>query len=228
MQLKDGQNIEELLIGRLKPASTLNERAYHSLTYEAGIKTVREEIRSKALSNKHLTAREQIEIIDSGLRVIRAQLANNYDFLDKKMQAARQGQAETNPSNPQRTFPKNLLSDLDEKMGVLDVQDGEKYDLRFYIASGTILDFAGSFDCWVELYDLEKGKSVADVKIDIKTKPGANPHNLADIVYYFDSNKYLKEYDKVDMGYRQDAEYSGMLREAASILMRRAKITRPS
>jgi hypothetical protein len=205
----------------------LDEREFHRIVYEAGIKTIRHEIKSKVIANKQLSQNEQVEIIRRGLREVGDHVSHN---LISELETTRKAQTEKSPSNPKKPFPKNLLHDLNDSMDhICDIQDGEKYELKFYSTSGSKLDFACGFDCWVEIYDLEKNKVLGDVKIDIKTKPGEFPHGLADLVYYFDSTRYLNENDKnkINMDYRYDSEYLDLVAKSARILMKKANIKKP-
>ena len=147
--------------------------------------------------------------------------------LKSTMEQVRRDQKEKNPSTPKSYFAKNLVADLDEALGsITDIEDGERYDIRFYSAVGTKLDFSGSFDCWVELYDKKKKKVLADVKIDITTNPNKKaPSNLADIVLYFNDNlvdPYAK--GQIEPRFFRSFEYKNLIEQSAQIITKRANI----
>lgn len=147
-------------------------------------------------------------------------------LLRSEMQRVRMDQADKNPSNPKSHFGKNLLSDLDEAMGDLsDLEDG-RYELRFYSAKDTLLDFAGSFDCWVEVYDLVDGKPLADFKIDVTTNPNKKaPANLADTVLYCDT-RYINDDvpGRIEKAFFSDPEYKSLVQMSAILLSERAHL----
>lgn len=160
-----------------------------------------------------------------GFPAIRKRLSQT---LASQMSKVRHDQKEKNPSNPKGIFARNLIMDVDEAMGdICDVNDGKKYDLRFYSAVDTELDFVGSFDCWVELFDLEKNIPVADYKIDITTNPNkTNPANLADSIFYFDDDRYVDPDFKgeIDPQFFQSSEYEVLVELAARGLAERGHI----
>lgn len=147
-------------------------------------------------------------------------------LLHSEMQRTRMDQADKNPSNPKSHFGKNLLSDLDEAMGYLsDLEDG-RYELRFYSAKDTLLDFAGSFDCWVEVFDLVEGKPLADFKIDVTTNPHKKaPANLADTVLYCDT-RYINDDvpGRIEKAFFADPEYKSLIEMSAKLLAERAHL----
>lgn len=164
------------------------------------------------------------EVRQKGINNLRRELER---VLDNEMDHVRKDQMDENPSNPKSYFAKNLLSDLDEAMNfILEVEDGERYDLRFYSANDTRLDYLGSFDCWVELYDLKEDKPLANFKIDLTTNPNKQfPSNFADGVFYFNSN-YLDEEakGKISPKFFEDPEYKSFLVQMADIIKKQANI----
>ncbi|MBN2096240.1 hypothetical protein JW752_02455 [Candidatus Peregrinibacteria bacterium] len=164
------------------------------------------------------------QIQELGLPAIRRRLSQT---LNAEMAKVRRNQKEKNPSNPKGLFARNLLMDLDESLGfICDMADGEKYDLRFYSAVDTSLDFSGSFDCWVELFDLEKNIPLADYKIDITTNPNkVHPSNLADAVLYFDDSYVDPDFKgEIDPRFFESDEYKTLVELAALRLAQRANI----
>jgi len=168
------------------------------------------------------------EIERFGFSAVRKRLAQT---LNEEMAIVRRDQKEKNPSSPKGILGRNLIMDIDEAMGdVCDINDGEKYDLRFYSAVDTRLDYAGSFDFWIELYDLEKNIPVADYKIDLTTNPNkVSPSNLADAVLYFD-DKYINSDFKGEINPRffESDDYKLLVELAAQRLAERAKIRLPA
>ncbi len=164
-------------------------------------------------------------IQETGFPAIRKRL---FQTLADQMSNVRHDQKEKNPSSPKGIFARNLIMDVDEAMGdICDVNDGKKYDIRFYSAVDTELDFVGSFDCWVELFDLERNIPVADYKIDITTNPNkSNPANLADGILYFDDDRYVDPDFKgeVDPQFFQSPDYEALVELAARQLAERAHI----
>ncbi|MBI5422344.1 hypothetical protein HZA44_04390 [Candidatus Peregrinibacteria bacterium] len=150
-------------------------------------------------------------------------------LLHSEMQRARMDQAEKNPSNPKSHFGKNLLSDLDEAMGNLsDLEEG-RYELRFYSAKDTMLDFAGSFDCWVEVYDLVDNKPLADFKIDVTTNPNKKaPAHLADTVLYCDT-RYINDDipGRIEKAFFTGPEYKSLVEMSSRLLKERARLPSP-
>jgi len=136
--------------------------------------------------------------------------------LSSYMNAVRQAQPEDyNPSNPKKAFGKNLLADLDATLGNLsDMEDG-RYELRFYSAKDTPLDYFGSFDCWVEIFDTLENRVITDYKIDITSNPEKKvPANLANEVLYFNDNKYLdisSGKEKIDRRFFESPEYKELV-----------------
>ena len=147
------------------------------------------------------------------------------------MTKVRCDQREKNPSNPKGILGRNLIMDVDGAMGcVCDINDGEKYDLRFYSAVDTRLDYFGGFDFWIELYDLEKNIPIADYKIDFTSNPNKTvplDSDLADAVLYFDDN-YLDSDFKGEINPRffESDEYKLLVELAAIRLSERAHIKR--
>jgi hypothetical protein len=170
--------------------------------------------------------RYQDHVLKHGIHETRRQLTQ---VLPLEMEKVRKDQAEKSPSNPKVAFGKNLLADLDEAMGGLsDLEDG-RYELRFYSSADTVLDYAGSFDCWVEVYDLEKNKVLADFKIDVTSNPDKKaPRNLADSVVYCDQ-RYINDElpGRIEKKFFEDPQYKEAVRLASEILKERAKIQWP-
>lgn len=191
LNLREGKNIEKLLVGQVK--HPISEESYHQQVLRHGIANVRQK-----------TAR----------------------LLHLEMDYVRQDQTEKNPSNPKSHFGKNLLSDLDEAMGNLsDLKDG-RYELRFYSAKDTLLDFAGSFDCWVEVYDLVDDEPLADFKIDVTINPNKKiPSNLADTVLYCDA-RYINDDvpGSIEREFFADPEYKSLVEMSARLLTERAHL----
>ncbi|MBU1017709.1 hypothetical protein KKA33_01635 [Patescibacteria group bacterium] len=167
------------------------------------------------------------EIREWGFPNLRKRLSR---ILKHEMSRVRRDQKEKNPSTPKGIFARNFIMDLDEKMGsICDINDGKKYDLRFYSAVDTRLDFTGKFDCWVELFDLEKNATVADYKIDITTNPNKiDVQNYADTVLYFNDDKYVDPdfRGEIDPRYFESDEYKTLVELAAFRLAERAKVKR--
>lgn len=142
--------------------------------------------------------------------------------LSDEMNKVRANQMEKSPSSPLNNyFAKNFLADLDAELGdISDIGEDQKYDLRFYSASDTSLDYLGGFDCWVELYDLEKGKVLKTIKIDITSNPNKQfPGQMADIVLYVDP-KYLdaKAKGKISGNFFDSKEYGKLLSDAKKMI----------
>ncbi len=165
----------------------------------------------------------QQEVFRSSINGVRDQLVR---ILPSEMEKVRKDQAEKNPANPKGRFGKNLLADLDEAMGGLsDLEDG-RYELRFFSAKDTLLDYAGSFDCWVEVYDTERSKVLADFKIDVTTNPNKKtPLRLANAVL-FCNERYINDEipGRIEKSFFEDPEYRSLVDTAARFLAERAKI----
>ena len=135
--------------------------------------------------------------------------------LQSQMDEVRNGQKEKDPSNPTKNyFAQNLLADLDERLGnISDIGEEQRYDLRFYSAVDTILDYAGGFDCWVEIYDLQDKKVLKTVKIDITSNPEKHfAGGMAERVLYVDP-KYIdpKARGKISPDFFEGTEYINLL-----------------
>lgn len=168
----------------------------------------------------------QQEVFRSGIDGVRRQLVR---VLPSEMDKVRKDQAEKNPSNPKNRFGKNLLADLDEAMGGLSDLDEGRYELRFYSAKDTFLDYAGSFDCWVEVYDTEKSKVLADYKIDVTTNPNKNvPRRLANAVLYCKPDYINDEISgRIDKKFFEDREYKVLVEMASHSLREQSGIPWP-
>ncbi len=164
------------------------------------------------------------EIQQFGFSAVRNRLKQT---LGQEMAKVRRDQKEKNSSNPKGILGRNLIMDVDESMGfVCDMKDGEKYDLRFFSAVDTRLDYAGGFDFWIELYDLEKNISIADYKIDLTVNPNKiNPSGLADAILYFDDNYIDPDFKgEIDPRFFESDEYKSLVELAARRLAERANI----
>lgn len=149
--------------------------------------------------------------------------------LGKEMDMVRSDQKEKNPANPKGVFAKNLVADIEFALeDITDIDDGERYEVRFYSSVDTNLDFTQSFDCWVEIYDKKYNKTAADFKIDLTTNPNKHaPRNSADYVYLFSP-------DYVDIDYKGEinpevfktASYLTLTERASNVLRERSKIKR--
>ena len=168
----------------------------------------------------------QQEVFRSGIDEVRRQLVR---VLPSEMDKIRKDQMEKNPSNPKSRFGKNLLADLDEAMGGLsDLEDG-RYELRFYSAKDTFLDYAGSFDCWVEVYDTKLSKVLSDFKIDVTTNPNKHvPQRLANAVL-FCNERYINDEipGRIEKAFFDDPEYKSLVDMASRSLRVRADIQWP-
>jgi hypothetical protein len=198
MELQEGKNIEKLLVGGVK--HPLSNRQFQELVFREG----------------HGDAEE-------GLRTIRKDVKNRIGTL---MEQVRLDQIETDPSSHlKRAFANNLLNDVDLEMGELEnIEDG-RYKLRLFSTSDTLLDYAGSFDCWIEVFDQQVNQPIADYKVDIKTRPNEKSKYLADAVFYFDpkfQNDELK--GKIDPRVFQEPGYKYLVKNVALALTNRSKI----
>ncbi len=151
----------------------------------------------------------------STVRATRSWLKRN---LDSVMHQIRSRQIE-DPTMPKRPFMKNLLMDIDQVLeGSLDT---ERYEVRIHTAVDTVLDHAGGVDFWVELYDTQSGAVLSDYKIDLTANDSKyNPGQLADAVYYYDTDKSDLNGDK---SMYSEPEYKGLVSMAADALFRKAK-----
>ena len=168
----------------------------------------------------------QQEVFRSGIDEVRRQLVR---VLPSEMDKVRKDQMEKNPSNPKSRFGKNLLADLDEAMGGLSDLDDGRYELRFYSAKDTFLDYAGSFDCWVEVYDTKLAKALADFKIDVTTNPNKRvPQRLANAVL-FCNERYINDEipGRIEKAFFDDPEYKSLVDMASRSLRVRADIQWP-
>lgn len=142
---------------------------------------------------------------------VRAWLNRNLRY---EMQEIRKNQTE-DPSLPKRKFPKNLVMDIEAELeDSFDMED--RYEIRFNTAVGTLLDYAGGVDFWVELYDKQGKHVISDYKIDLtanaeKTQPG----HLADFVYFYDLD--LDNPDNKNAIF-ESVDYQELVKNAAATL----------
>jgi len=99
------------------------------------------------------------------------------------MQQVRKEQKD-DPAWPKRPFMRQLLNDIENKLSQQFDLPGS-YEVRVYSAVGSVLDLGG-IDFWVELYDSEKDKVLADFKVDLKSNPHGRMGHMADYLYYCD------------------------------------------
>jgi len=209
----EGKNIEKLLVGVVK--TPLSEARWDQMVFTEGTRKVLKQ----SLSDQDYYER----VKEVGIGTIRGRVARTLPF---EMDRVRKDQAETKPHNPKGYFGKNLLKDLDVALGGLeDIEDG-RYELRFYSARDTLLDFGGSFDCWVEIYDLAENKVLADSKIDVTANPTKKvPKHLADIVLYCDSS-YINDDvpGRIEARFFSGPEYKHLVEVSARLLASRAHL----
>lgn len=149
--------------------------------------------------------------------------------LGKEMNLVRQDQAEKNPANPKGVFAKNFVADVEFALeDITEIDEGERYEVRFYSAVDTNLDFTQSFDCWIELFDLKHNKTVADFKIDLTTNPNKHaPRNSAEHVYYFSPEFVDVDYKgEINPEVFKSASYSTLTERASAVLREKANIKR--
>ena len=164
----------------------------------------------------------------AGLAEIRLKLRPQLDMV---MERVRKYQLD-NPRDPKKNlFARNLLSSIDESLDdVCDIDDGERYDLRFFSSADTILDYAGGFDCWVELVDLKIDRVLKTVKIDITINPEKHsPGQMADAVLYVDP-KYAdaSAKGKISPDFFQSNEYIKLVRIASQMIEESGVVVRPT
>ena len=165
---------------------------------------------------------EQVKQMKSSDNVRRTRAFLRSNIFDE-MNKVRSAQTEKDPSNPKiNIFAQTFLYDLDDALGnISDIGDDQKYEIRFYSAVDTILDYGGSFDCWVEIYDLQNKKVLKTVKIDITSNPEKQfPGGMADIILYFDP-KYLnaRSKGKISPDFFQDTDYKNFLRAVSKNIL---------
>lgn len=157
-----------------------------------------------------------------GLEAYRQQLMRT---LNQEMEEVRKDQTDSKPWNPKAYFAKNLLADIDlELEDITEIDKGEHYELRFYSSVDTVLDYGGGFDCWVELFDKKKKKSLGHFLIDLTINPNKiMPEYLEDTIFHFD---YLDEdaKGKIDPAMFDHIDYKTLVKKAAKVLKQRVKI----
>lgn len=159
------------------------------------------------------------ERLKHDIREARYQLRRNLAGFMNEIRL-RQG-SDSDPSVPKKLFLRNLAFDVDDK--IQKIIDNERYEVRVYSVVDTVLDKAGGFDFWVELYDNEERKSLADYKIDLtsnreKTIPG----QLADAVYFYDAE--LSDREGGDAIYAQD-DYKFLVESATRNMLAQVGIS---
>lgn len=103
--------------------------------------------------------------------------------LPQVMQKCREAQKD-DPVWPKRPFLRKLVSDVENKL-LESIELPGDLAVRIYSSVDSVLDLAG-VDFWVELFDEENQKVLADYKIDLKTRPDSKAGGLADYIYYCD------------------------------------------
>jgi len=225
MNLKDGKQLEKLLVGEVRNTvketrliregiiNMLNQRG-ESANEEGLQDLIRRAIRLPDYD------RGKREIFSSAIRPIRRKIERN---TTAAYSAVRSNQInETEALAPTHHFSGHLLDDLEEALEdvVYDSNGDQIYELRLYTAIGSELDEAKSVDFWVELKNLNTGKPVAKANIDIKTNPNANtPTGLADMIYYFDPKYNDDELEsKINPNAFEDSEYKELVKKIDYIL----------
>jgi len=92
------------------------------------------------------------------------------------------------------------------------------------------LDYAGGFDCWVELFDLEQEKILETIKIDITSNPNKYiSGHMADIILYVNP-EYLnpKAKGKISPNFFKSKDYKLLIGDSAKIIENNVDIKRLS
>ncbi len=229
MDMRKGKAIEKFLVGSVDRVIQLTSREFQRIAYEKGVLDIRGDVKKRVLSG-HIIEDDFEAVVKKGLREIKEEVKEN---LQSEMGIVRKHQKEKDPSTCRgHKFAELLLDDIDMRLShITDVVDGNnetKYELRLYATDDTKLDYSGGFDFWVEVYNLEENKPEGNVRIDIKIRDGEAPRDPADMIYYFDADKYFDDDEpkgkKLNMAYKNDPHYKNMVLRICEILNKRVKI----
>jgi len=227
MYLKDGKQLEKLLVGEVKhpvEESLLIRNGITNLFSKKERVLNEEELENyaKMISRLPDGDKNKSSIFSEAIRPIRKKIMSD---VNGAYESVRNDQINEDESLlPSRIFASRLLDNLEDALeNVLYApgEDGEQlYELRLYTAVNSELDDAKNVDFWVELRDVNTQQPVAQANIDIKTNPNSNiPNGFADTIYYFNT-KYND--DKFEGGIRpdtfEDMKYKGLVKEINDIL----------
>jgi hypothetical protein len=215
MELQEGKGIEKFLIGQVR--NPISQREWQRLAFEKGKGSAEHGIYSYREKFKKSLG------LALGMDDIRK---NQEVYVDEKGK-----RHEADPSEPHRAFANRLLLDIGDALEAEIGGEDSRYAPRFFTTVGSEIDYSVKVDCWVELFDKEAAKPVADFKIDLKTYPGELPGELADAVYYFDKKFIVQDengHDKLDRAVYQDGNYKDLVSTASKSLLRQLKVVRPS
>ena len=247
MELKEGKNIEQLFTGKVIPEEgfTFTNEEYVrmavSQVWEGTVRELRYRIFRLIDEDVKTFIDNSRELVKSGFRKVEEMVDGNLHTL---IQEVRSKQVERDPSNPRTTeFGNRLLNDIDEELGqfisedlpgVSDVNEGEKFELRFYSGSDTVLDYTKGMDCWVELFDLGQNRSIDVFSIDITTNPNHDPTNADELILvseeedidvnargkiapaFFKSSQYNRLKSKLLRSFKKNAEVQRVKRAIAA------------
>ncbi len=196
----NGKDREAILAGKIKHPT--DYETYKREALEVGIKAlIRNHGRaeaSKLLHNKFGGNDEKTKtyIISEGKEELAKQLRKK-GALEKQMERVSRQQIRTKNSRvPQSKFARGIIESIEKRLGI-DPND-EFLEVRFLSSVGDKwLDYVGGIDCWIDIFDKKKKKTIASFSIDLtydSAKEDANAgyqgskprRPLNDTVYNYD------------------------------------------
>ncbi len=159
-------------------------KAKMGMSDSGGIQTVesmaKKAVREALRQGKYPEKQDKLEktLFSLGSQAIREVLLGKYtgEFkkvdigsLQDEMDKIRKDQVEETPSSPKGVFARSVIDSF--KDAYPELFNNPDCELCFYSSVDTVLDYAGGFDCWVELVDKKTKKPLWHFTIDLTSNP---------------------------------------------------------